>query len=88
MYEVAVISVPDNFGSNLIVATVTLNANQHTSSSELLKLAKSQLPPYAVPSEIVLVESMPHTSSGKINRRELRENWESLSSATRVDGGE
>ena len=86
--EVAAITVPDNFGSNSIIATVTFNSNQATETSELFKLAKKQLPPYAVPIEIIILDRMPHTSSGKIDRLELSNSMTALSSLKKVDSSE
>ena len=77
--EVAAFTIPDDFGSNSIIAAVTLNTNaslnNDVSTSDLILLAKSQLPQYAVPTEIAVVEQLPHTSTGKIDRRNLSESW-------------
>lgn len=78
--EVAAITVPDNFGSNSIIAAITFNTNQIANTSELFKLAKKQLPPYAVPAEIIILDRMPHTTSGKIDRRELSKKFKTFSS--------
>ena len=77
--EVAAFTVPDNFGSKSIIAAVTLdqtkNSNIPITKADLITVAKSQLPPYAVPTDIAIMEELPHTSSGKINHRQLSENW-------------
>ncbi len=80
VYEFAAFAVPDNeHASVLIMGAVTAKPSYDLSVSDLMKLARSKLPPYAVPREIYLLSEMPHTSSGKIDRRMLVERWQKMS---------
>lgn len=54
-----------------ILAFVILKEGEAPSTEELLRYAQSQLPAYAVPSEIRRSQTFPRTSAGKINYREL-----------------
>ncbi|MBC8229640.1 amino acid adenylation domain-containing protein [bacterium] len=70
--EAAVFPIPDGEGSNQIEAAVTVKEGAVITSSDLAKHLTKQLPWYAVPNRIVIVEELPRTSTGKINRRELQ----------------
>lgn len=72
--EVAVVGRPDALYGEVVVAYVvvenphdeTLKANLHTYAVQHLSRPK-------VPVDFILVESLPHTSSGKVAHQELRE---------------
>ena len=69
--EGAVYVIPDSTGSVEIVAKVTVNDTYHLTVAELLDQLRSQLPAYAIPRSIEIVQTLPHNSSGKINRKLL-----------------
>lgn len=71
--EAAVYPVPDGEGSNLIEAAVTVKPGTDLDTAALISHVSDRLPPYAVPVQITMMETFPRTSTGKINRRELRE---------------
>jgi amino acid adenylation domain-containing protein len=71
--EVAVFSVPDVEGSQKIEAAAILKAEATTSAEELGQFLSDVLPSYAVPHKIKVVQTFPRTTSGKIDRRELRQ---------------
>jgi len=73
--EAAAFAVPDEFDSNTILASVKLEPESSFDSNQLTQHARSKLPIYAVPREILICDALPHTSSGKINRQKLAENW-------------
>lgn len=70
--ETAVFPVADSEGSNRIEAAVTLKNGVMTTPADLVKHLKAQLPWYAVPSTIDIVDNFPRTSTGKIDRRKLQ----------------
>lgn len=70
--EAAVYPIPDGEGSNLIEAAVTAKENAALEVTDLLAHISATLPPYAIPVKIIMLESFPRTSTGKINRRELQ----------------
>ena len=73
--EAAAFVVPDEHGSQSILAAVSTKLGNELNVNELFKLARSKLAPYAVPREILPLDKIPHTSSGKIDRRALTQNW-------------
>jgi acyl-coenzyme A synthetase/AMP-(fatty) acid ligase len=58
-------------GSSTIRAVVVLAPGSRATERELIRGVKNILPPYAVPSSITRLESMPRTPTGKVDRREL-----------------
>jgi amino acid adenylation domain-containing protein len=71
--ETAVYPIPDSEGSNLIEAAVIPRENVSLNETELINHLSGRLPSYAVPVKITIMTDFPRTSTGKINRRELRD---------------
>ncbi|KAM6223832.1 malonate--CoA ligase ACSF3, mitochondrial [Rhynchocyon petersi] len=69
--DVAVIGVPDMTWGQRITAVVTLRDGHTLSLQELREWARGVLAPYAVPSELLLVEEIPRNPMGKVNKKEL-----------------
>jgi len=81
--EVAAFTVPDEHGSVSILAAVTLKKSNTLDIGLLFKLARTKLPIYAIPQDIIEIHHIPHTSTGKIDRRSLEQVWrESVNSST------
>lgn len=71
--EAAVFAVPDGDGSNLIAAAVIAKEGFQLSPELLVEHLSSRLPWYATPARIDITQDFPRTSTGKIDRRALRE---------------
>lgn len=73
--QTGVIGVPDDTRGEIIKAYVTLGDDQGDDAlrSELQELARQRLAQHEYPREIEFVNSLPMTSSGKIQRAKLRE---------------
>ena len=71
--EAVAISVPDAEGQDQIRSIVRLFNGHGVEPSDLLRHAKAHLPWYAVPAHLEIAESFPRTTTGKIDRRRLRE---------------
>ena len=70
--EAAVVGVPDKMVGNRIKAFVVLNNNgSQMDSRELQKYCAGRIPAYMVPETIELRESLPKTSTGKVDKVEL-----------------
>jgi amino acid adenylation domain-containing protein len=66
-----VIDREDTPGEKRLVAYVVLNPEQPIGSSELRALLRQSVPEYMLPSAFVILEELPLTPSGKIDRRKL-----------------
>ncbi|XP_006152596.1 acyl-CoA synthetase family member 3, mitochondrial isoform X2 [Tupaia chinensis] len=69
--DVAVIGVPDVTWGQRVTAVVALREGHSLSQRELKEWARSVLAPYAVPSELLLVEAIPRNQMGKVGKKEL-----------------
>lgn len=72
--EAAAYALPDGQGSQGIEACVRLGDPRNAlSEREIDGHARRHLPPYAVPVRIRILDTFPRTTTGKIDRRQLRE---------------
>ncbi len=82
--EAAVIGVPDASRGEVPLAFVILKPNHTTTDIELRSFAREQLAGYKVPRQVVIVEDLPRTPTGKTEKRKLRE----LGAALRAGDGQ
>lgn len=75
--ETAVLAKPDTSGNKRLIAYVVTQPNQTADALTLRAFLKDRLPEYMVPALVMLLDEMPLTPSGKINRRALPEPDES-----------
>lgn len=69
--EAAVFVTKDESENSKIGTAIILADGEDITEVELKGFCKTQLPTYAVPEEIILVDEFPRTSSGKIKRSEI-----------------
>jgi len=69
--ESAVIGVPDDLLGQAIKLFVAGNPAQHLTEDSILKHCKTHLEAFMVPKYVELRESLPKTSSGKIDKQQL-----------------
>jgi amino acid adenylation domain-containing protein len=69
--ESVVVVREDEAGDKRLVAYVVPQVEQSPTTAELRRWLKEKLPEYMVPNAIVVLESLPLTPSGKIDRRGL-----------------
>lgn len=72
----ATIGVPDKIYGEEIVTFVVLKESSKTSKKELLDFCKMHVAEFKCPKEIIFVDEIPKTPSGKVLRRELARIWE------------
>jgi long-chain acyl-CoA synthetase len=73
--EVAVIGVPDERWVEAVTALVVCRPGARPTVEELLAFARARLAGYKLPRSIEFVDDLPHTPSGKVLKRELRERY-------------
>ncbi len=69
--DVAVVAQKDVLGDKRLVAYITLQKGSSATIPELQQYAQQHLPAYMVPSVFMLLDEMPITANGKIDRRAL-----------------
>lgn len=69
--QAAVLTREDVPGKKYLAAYIVPNQDWANSTSELRNYLKEKLPEYMVPSAFVMLETIPLTANGKINRRDL-----------------
>jgi long-chain acyl-CoA synthetase len=71
--ESCVVGVPDGYRGERVRAYVALKSGTDTTPEELIAHCRRLLAVYKAPREVVLLDEIPKTLSGKALRRELRE---------------
>ena len=72
--EAAYVGINDGYGGQIPTAFVVLKEGQHATAKELSNLCYQNLADFKLPKRIEFVDSIPKTSSGKIDRKKLKEN--------------
>lgn len=75
--EVVVVGLPHDRWDEAVTAFVTPRSEDLT-ENEIVDYCKDQLAGYKVPKLVVFVESYPQSTSGKIQKHQLREEYEDL----------
>ncbi|MDQ1632877.1 MAG: long-chain acyl-CoA synthetase [Frankiaceae bacterium] len=70
--ESAVVGVPDEKRGETVKAFVSLSAGAEVSPDELIAHCKQRMAAYKYPRQVVIIDDLPKTVTGKILRRELR----------------
>ncbi len=71
--DVGVIGVPDEVRGQIAKAFVVLKPGQTLSPEDLLAFCKGKIATYKLPREIVIVNELPRTATGKLLRRVLKQ---------------
>ncbi|HEX7423618.1 MAG TPA: acyl-CoA synthetase [Terriglobales bacterium] len=71
--DVGVIGVPDEVRGQIAKAFVVLKPGQTLSPEELIAFCKGKIATYKLPREIVIVNELPRTPTGKLLRRVLKQ---------------
>ncbi|MAE67766.1 MAG: D-alanine--poly(phosphoribitol) ligase [Phycisphaeraceae bacterium] len=71
--EAAAFAVGDGEGSHRIEGAAIGLEGREVEASDLIRHASDRLPWYAVPARVEVMQALPRTTSGKIDRRALRE---------------
>lgn len=71
--EAAVVGRPDDRWGEVPVAFVALRPNATATADELIEHCRGQLARFKVPKDVVFVDALPRNPSGKVLKRELRD---------------
>jgi long-chain acyl-CoA synthetase len=71
--EAAAVGVPDDYYGEVIQAWVTLKPDRHCTPDDLIEFCTANLAKYKVPKAILIGETIPKTTVGKIDKKALRE---------------
>ncbi len=75
IYEAVVIGVPDEEYGEEIAAFVVLKPDREASKDQIVQFCKKHLAPYKRPKWVEFVTSLPKPSSGKVDKKQLRERY-------------
>lgn len=71
LQQAVVVAREDRPGDKRLVAYLTSKPGEHLSAVMLRKALAEKLPPYMIPAHFVILERLPLTSNGKIDRKAL-----------------
>jgi len=72
VFECAVIGLPDELRDESIVAVVVLHQGRHVAVADLIEFCAGKLATFRVPQQVVIKDSLPKTSVGKIQKNLIR----------------
>jgi S-adenosylmethionine hydrolase len=72
--EVAVFGIPHAEKGEIVKAAIILKADTHATVEEIRDYCRDHLAVYKVPSEVVFLDDLPKSATGKILKRILRDN--------------
>jgi fatty-acyl-CoA synthase len=70
--ECAVVGLPDPRWGEAVTAVVVLRPGRSATEAELVEHARPNLAAFKLPKRVILVESLPRNTAGKLLKRELR----------------
>jgi acyl-coenzyme A synthetase/AMP-(fatty) acid ligase len=71
--EAAVLGIPDEILGEAIRAYVVLGEGAELDEHEIIAAARTKVESFMVPKEVVLVDDLPKTDTGKVRKKSLRE---------------
>ena len=74
--EVGLFAVPDDASGERVIVCVTPKTGAIEVQQQVLKHLKTELPSYMVPSELIVLDQLPYTHSGKVNTTLLKEQYQ------------
>ncbi len=73
--EAAVVGIKHPYWMEAVTAFVTARKDQKVDPDEVLEYLKPRIANYKIPKKIIVLPSLPHNASGKILKKELREQY-------------
>ncbi|CEO87547.1 Long-chain-fatty-acid--CoA ligase (part 2) [Syntrophaceticus schinkii] len=73
--EAAVIGIPEELRGEVPLALVVLKAGATTTAEELILYCRRTLANFKCPRQVIFVDSLPKTATGKIDKKQLRKQY-------------
>jgi len=73
VHEAAVVGRSDDYKGEIVIAFVSLEEGATVEPAELVAFVRERLAAYKCPQEVVIIDDLPKTQTGKIRRKELRD---------------
>ena len=73
--DAAVIGLPDEYWSEIVTAVVVPAQGHEVTEDGVIAFCKERLAGYKVPKKVFVVDQMPRNPSGKIIKKQLREQF-------------
>lgn len=71
--ETVVLGLPDEMLGEAVIAYVTLYPGSIANEQEILRECKSRLELFMIPSRVIILDQMPKSANGKIDKKELKQ---------------
>ncbi len=78
--EVAAVGVPDKLRGEVVGAAISLKEGEAATEQEIKRFCLERIINYKIPKQIIFLNSLPRTATGKINKESLRGCFSTLSS--------
>ncbi|WP_298215364.1 class I adenylate-forming enzyme family protein [Acidocella sp.] len=75
LLEVVVVGVPHERWGEAITAVATVREGETVDPEDVLARLRSKLSPFKCPKALILVDAMPRTATGKVQKNEVRKNY-------------
>jgi len=70
--EAAVVGVPDELRGEVVRAIISLKQSEVATEDEIRRFCRQHMADYKLPKQIIFVDSLPKTATGKISKEELK----------------
>ena len=70
--EVAVVGITDELRGEIVRACISLKAGEVATEEEIRSFCRQQMANYKVPKQVIFLDSLPKTSTGKIRKEALK----------------
>jgi len=70
--EAAVVGIPDELRGEVVRAVISLKEGEATTEEEIRRFCRKHMSDYKVPKQVIFIDSLPKTATGKIRKEDLK----------------
>ena len=70
--EAAVVGIPDELRGEVVRAVISLKEGETTTEDEIRRFCRKYMADYKAPKQVIFMDSLPKTATGKIHKEDLR----------------